>query len=141
MDYISEEAVNIILPLMILFWTLLIKIIVNHNSSIEGIIEEIFRLPGDIAILTTTFATSGILIIYSDDNYKALFTFLILLVGSFIVTLFVFGACKKLIELKDKGKSKDWKEWCLEIFLLLATYTLSGAMLYFSVVSILAEVK
>lgn len=141
LNYISEGTFNIILPFMILIWTLIIKIIVNHNSSIGGIIEEIFRLPGDVAILTTTFSTSGILIMYSENNNKAITNFILLLVGSFIVTLLIFALCKKIITLNDKGRSKNWKEWIFEISLIVCTYTISGAMLYVSIVSILSEVK
>jgi len=141
LNYLSEGTVSVILPMMILIWTLLIKIIVNHNSSSDGIMEEILRLPGDISILTTSFSTTGILIVYSSDNNQALMNFIVLLVGSFIITLLMFRVCKKMVNLNDKGATKDWKEWIFAVFLFFSTYIISGAMLYFAVLFILMEVK
>ncbi|HDR8152416.1 MULTISPECIES: hypothetical protein [Bacillus cereus group] len=141
MQYFSEEIINIVLPMLILIWTLVIKIIVNHNNSVDGIIEEVLRLPGDISILATTFATTGILILLKKNDSIGVINFVALIVLSFIVTLIIFALCKKEIELNDKGKSKNWKEWLYEIGIFIGTYVISGLMLYVSISFILSEVN
>ncbi|PFC75672.1 hypothetical protein [Bacillus cereus] len=141
MQYFSEEIINIVLPMLILIWTLVIKIIVNHNNSVDGIIEEVLRLPGDISILATTFATTGILILLKKNDSIGVINFVALIVLSFIVTLIIFALCKKEIELNDKGKSKNRKEWLYEIGIFIGTYVISGLMLYVSISFILSEVN
>lgn len=141
MQYLSEGVISVVLPILILFWTLLIKVVVNHNNSAAGIIEEVLRLPGDISILATSFATSGILMISKEHNSIGVMNFVVLMVISFTVTLLIFALCKKVIELNDKGKSKNWKEWLAGIFIFIGTYTVSGIILYIAILFILSGVN
>ncbi|GLC90065.1 hypothetical protein LYSBPC_31920 [Lysinibacillus piscis] len=140
MDILSNETINIILPMLVVILTLLIKLIVNHNFTWIGLGKEMIMLPGDISILSISFITSAILVISNKYDNGLLLNAIVCLLLFFCATLIAFALSKKAFDIYclDNKKVTEWVSLC---GLILCSYIISIVIIYIATIFLLTGVK
>ncbi|QTB24308.1 hypothetical protein J1907_09820 [Lysinibacillus sphaericus] len=134
----SEMQVNIILPILIIFISLIIKVVINNDSSWTGFGEEFIKFPSDISLLSLTFVST--FMITSSNNTKHILSGIVYLFVFFLISIITYFLTKKAsdIYLIDNKSNKD--TWNL-IILFIISCIISIPVLIVSILLLIIGVK